>query len=99
MKLSITAERPRSIKASFMGLRSLKTPVLTTAFDQLNRQKEIVKDYLVSKGISSGRFTTKWYGETQPRESNETSAGKAKNRRIEIILAPNLDELFEIINE
>ncbi|UII75783.1 OmpA family protein [Flagellimonas sp. HMM57] len=53
----------------------------------LSKQRaESVTKYLVSKGISSGRFTTKWYGETQPRESNETSAGKAKNRRVELAI-------------
>lgn len=50
------------------------------------RRAESVTDYLVSKGISSSRFTTKWYGETQPKESNETSAGKAKNRRVELAI-------------
>jgi len=38
-------------------------------------------------------------GEHVPVAENSTSEGKSKNRRIEIILAPNLDELFEIINE
>ncbi len=55
---------------------------------------ESVTNYLVSKGISSGRFTTKWYGETQPRESNETAAGKAKNRRVELAIVAS-EELKE----
>lgn len=53
-----------------------------------------VTNYLVGKGISSGRFTTKWYGETQPRESNETAAGKAKNRRVELAIVAS-EELKE----
>ena len=61
----------------------------------LSRQRaESVTRYLVSKGISSGRFTTKWYGETQPRESNETAAGKAKNRRVELAIMAS-EELKE----
>ncbi len=62
---------------------------------KLSQQRaESVTTYLISKGISSGRFTTKWYGETQPRESNETAAGKAKNRRVELAIVAS-DELKE----
>lgn len=54
---------------------------------KLSQQRaESVTNYLVGKGISSARFTTKWYGETQPRASNETSQGKARNRRVELAI-------------
>ena len=45
---------------------------------------ESVTNYLVSQGLESGRFTTKWYGETQPVADNATTEGKTKNRRVEI---------------
>ena len=52
----------------------------------LSKQRaQSVTNYLTSKGISAGRFTTKWYGESQPRATNETSEGKAKNRRVEFV--------------
>ena len=35
------------------GRFSAYSPVLTTAFERLNRDKEVVRDYLVSKGIAS----------------------------------------------
>ncbi|MGS2737877.1 OmpA family protein [Sinomicrobium pectinilyticum] len=47
---------------------------------------ESVTDYLVNQGISPGRFTTKWYGEDQPRYDNSTANGRAKNRRVEIAI-------------
>ncbi len=51
----------------------------------LSRQRaESVTNYLISQGIDAGRFTTKWYGEAQPIADNETSEGKAKNRRVEL---------------
>ena len=53
------------------------------------KRAESVTQYLVSQGIAASRFTTKWYGETQPRESNETAAGKAKNRRVELAILAN----------
>ncbi len=53
----------------------------------LSQQRaESVTQYLIGKGISANRFTTKWYGETQPRATNETSEGKAKNRRVELAI-------------
>ncbi|WP_422859972.1 OmpA family protein [Flagellimonas sp. S174] len=61
----------------------------------LSKQRaESVTKYLVSKGISSGRFTTKWYGEAQPKATNETSEGKAKNRRVELAIMAS-EELKE----
>ncbi|MGS2764473.1 OmpA family protein [Sinomicrobium sp. M5D2P9] len=50
------------------------------------RRAESVTNYLTSQGISSGRFTTKWYGENQPKYDNSTVDGRAKNRRVEIAI-------------
>lgn len=51
----------------------------------LSRQRaQAVTDYLVSQGIDSQRFTTKWYGELQPRFDNNTPEGRSKNRRVEL---------------
>jgi OmpA-OmpF porin, OOP family len=43
-----------------------------------------VKNYLVSKGISEARLNAVGYGETRPVADNTTTAGKAKNRRVEL---------------
>jgi len=45
-----------------------------------------VVQYLVSKKLDSDRFTTKGFGSTKPIADNSTAAGKAKNRRVQIIL-------------
>lgn len=49
------------------------------------RAKAVTK-YLTEKGISSERITTVFFGETKPKESNDTSAGRAKNRRVEFTI-------------
>ena len=48
------------------------------------RRAESVKAYLQAKGIEANRIYTEGKGESQPVESNKTSAGRAKNRRVEI---------------
>ncbi len=40
----------------------------------------------VSKGINKARISYKGYGESQPKYSNKTREGRAKNRRIEMFL-------------
>lgn len=52
--------------------------------DLSRRRAESVTQYLISKGVDSGRFTTKWYGEAQPKADNSTAEGKAQNRRVEL---------------
>jgi OOP family OmpA-OmpF porin len=48
------------------------------------RRAEAVKTYLESKGVESSRIYTEGKGEKQPVADNKTSAGRAKNRRVEI---------------
>jgi outer membrane protein OmpA-like peptidoglycan-associated protein len=47
-----------------------------------SRSKSVV-DYLVSKGVNSGRLEFKGYGLTQPIASNDTEEGRQENRRTE----------------
>lgn len=56
------------------------------AYNQELSQKrtDSVKEYLIAKGISTDRLTSKGYGETQPIATNKDAAGKAKNRRVEL---------------
>ncbi|QRM88921.1 OmpA family protein [Lacinutrix sp. WUR7] len=48
-----------------------------------------VTNYLTSQGLSYGRFTTNWFGESQPMYDNTTAEGRAKNRRVNIAILPN----------
>ena len=45
-----------------------------------------VKAYLVSKGIAESRLTSTGYGESKPIADNTKVAGRAQNRRVEMIL-------------
>ncbi len=49
--------------------------------------------------VNPDRLTASGRGEYEPKASNDTAAGRAKNRRTEIILSPNLDPVMEYLNE
>jgi len=48
-----------------------------------------VTNYFIKEGINSQRFTTSWFGESQPIANNSTAEGRAKNRRVNIAIVPN----------
>jgi len=52
------------------------------------RRATAVKEMLVQLGLSEGRTRAAGAGETDPIESNETDAGRAQNRRVEVIVGP-----------
>jgi len=54
---------------------------------------------LENKGVNPTQITAAGRSEFVPIDSNKTLEGKAKNRRIEIILAPNLDEISKLLKE
>lgn len=52
--------------------------------------------FLEKNKVSSDQLSAAGYSEYQPAASNKTDKGKAENRRIEITLMPNLDELPDL---
>lgn len=63
------------------------------------RATSIVQILRENKGIEPQNLTAAGRGEHAPVASNETAEGKAKNRRIEVILTPKLDEVNRLLNE
>jgi outer membrane protein OmpA-like peptidoglycan-associated protein len=55
---------------------------------QLSEERgSAVRDYLTAQGILADSVTTKGFGKTQPVASNETSAGRQQNRRVELVIS------------
>ena len=53
---------------------------------------ESVKQYMINAmRIEDFRLIATGYGETRPLASNETESGRTKNRRIDVVIKPNLD--------
>ncbi|GAA3896493.1 OmpA family protein [Halomonas cibimaris] len=55
------------------------------------RRARSVGSYLTQNGVSAMRLNTAGYGENQPVADNDTDAGRAQNRRVEITLTPTGD--------
>ena len=53
------------------------------------RRASSVLNYLKSKGISSSRLSSIGQGESNPRATNDTDAGRAQNRRVEFAITAN----------
>jgi outer membrane protein OmpA-like peptidoglycan-associated protein len=48
------------------------------------RRAKAVTDYLADHGISRARLSTAGFGESRPVATNDTAAGRAENRRVEL---------------
>jgi len=71
------------------GNWDLSTKRATAIVNILENNKTIKRDNLTAAGR----------GEFAPIASNETNEGKAKNRRIEVVLTPKLDELSRLLEK
>ena len=58
----------------------------------------VVVEFLAKQGVNSGVLSAAGYGEFDPVASNGDVNGRSKNRRIEISLVPNIEELIGLPN-
>jgi len=66
---------------------------------QLSQKRaDSVANYMSTQNVNSGRFTTEGYGEAQPVATNDTAAGRAQNRRVEVAIWAN-EKLKEAAEE
>lgn len=61
------------------------------------RATEIVKILLKNKAIKPENLTAAGRGEHLPVATNKNASGRAKNRRIEVILSPKLDKISDLL--
>ena len=63
------------------------------------RASSIVRILTVENGFDSGRITASGKSQYHPVSSNTTPEGRADNRRTEVILSPNLEEIYNLLYE
>jgi outer membrane protein OmpA-like peptidoglycan-associated protein len=55
---------------------------------QLSQQRaEAVQQALIERGVPASRISAEGRGEMQPIASNDTAAGREKNRRVEVVVS------------
>ncbi len=102
-KLAAVLKANPDIKIEIEG-HTDNVPLKSASFPKDNwdlsvlRATSIVKILTIDNGVDAKRITAEGRGEYFPVADNGTTDGKAKNRRTEIILSPNLDALYNLIN-
>ena len=78
----------------------IKTSVYKDNWDlSVARATSIVRILSADYGIPPTQLTASGKGEYFPKADNETAAGRAKNRRTEIILSPKLEEIMQLLTK
>ena len=79
-------------KHLFLKIGSISAPYSTGDerynYELSQRRALAVANYLAGQGVDSRRFAVTGFGETRPIADNNSPAGRALNRRVEIQLSP-----------
>lgn len=76
---------------------SKKSPYMQDNWDLSVMRATSITKILTGAGLSPAQVTASGKGEYSPLATNDTPQNKQKNRRTEIIITPNLDEIFKIL--
>ena len=66
----------------------LRRQGVTSNQDLSQKRADAVMQFLISQGVDPTLVSAHGYGEANPVASNDTPAGRAQNRRVELSLAP-----------
>jgi chemotaxis protein MotB len=76
---------------------SKKSQYMDDNWDLSVMRATAITKILTKGGLSPKQITAAGKGEFSPLTANDSPQNKSKNRRTEIIITPNLDELFKIL--
>lgn len=76
---------------------SVKSKYMQDNWDLSVMRATAITKILTQAGVSPNQITAAGKGEYYPLAVNDSPQNKQKNRRTEIVIAPNLDEIFKIL--
>jgi len=76
---------------------SKKSQYMQDNWDLSVMRATVITKIIIGEGVSPRQVTASGRGEFVPLAENSTAESRQKNRRTEIIITPNLDELFKIL--
>ncbi len=74
----------------------IKTKEFPSNWELSTARAVAVVKLLVEKGVKSDAVSAAGYAEYDPAQGNGTDKGRAKNRRIEIVIVPNIEDLVKM---
>lgn len=74
----------------------IETPQFPSNWELSSARALVVVHFLVGHGMDPTELSAAGYGEFDPVASNDNAAGRAKNRRTEITVQPNIDEFVAV---
>ena len=88
--LNEVAQTLNNYPATMIDVLGHTDSVGSDAYNQTlsERRAQAVANYLASRGVQRVRMATRGYGESMPIADNNTEAGRAQNRRVEIKVVP-----------
>lgn len=103
--LMSNAEPPINELADFLKLYSRRTVLIeghtdNTGAERFNQKlseerANVVRDALISRGIAPARIRAVGLGEAYPIARNDTEAGRAMNRRVEVVISDENGQIPE----
>ena len=77
----------------------IKTPRFPSNWDLSTARAVSVVNLFVARGMAPANVSAAGYGEHQPRADNGSPEGRALNRRIEIVMQPDLQLLPDLVDQ
>ena len=74
----------------------IKTPQFASNWELSTARGVAVVKLLIEKGVKADVLSAAGFAEVDPAQSNANDKGKAKNRRIELVIVPNIEDLVKM---